>query len=318
MKSKITKSNVYVLLCTLFLTFGLRTDVQAQQDAQFTQYMFNPLVINPAYAGSREVLSAIVLYRDQWVNFEGAPTTGTFSINSPLRNPKVGVGLHIINDVIGPNRNTGVLGSYAYRLPLTKGKICLGLRAGAYQYTQDLSKITYYEADKFYGQNKVWAPTFDFGTYYYTKKFYAGACASHINQAQLTLSDSSGTGKRRIVSHFVANAGYAFVMSKQLTFRPSMVIKSTLRTAPNVDVNAAFLLQEKLWIGVGMRLSVNKQILNSGIAMIEYSINKKFRLGYSYDISLNELITVNQGSHELFLGFDFELFKSKTLSPRYF
>src|SRR6185369_11951773 len=148
-----------------------------------------------------------------------------------------------------------------------------------YQYGYDLNKITYKDPDIYSGKLTKWAPTFDFGVYYYTKKFYAGACASHINQASLVLSDTVGAVKNKVVSHFIANVGYAYVINKQITLKPSMVIKSTLQVLPSVDLNMAVLIQEKLWIGLGARMSLMGKPLNSGIAMIEYAISKKFRMG---------------------------------------
>jgi len=298
------------LLLGFFLFAGL-AETSAQQDPQYSQYMFNPLVLNPAYAGSRDMFSAVALYRNQWISLPGAPVTQTVSINTPLKDPKLGVGLHVINDKIGPKQTTGILTSYAYRIAMAKGKLALGLRAGIYSYRLNYDMIEFKDPDVFYGNKTHYTPTVDFGTYYYTKKFYAGACVSHIDQSKYGTNPTSNTDSR-LVSHLVATAGYAMVFSKHITFRPSMVLKAVKNAPPTFDLNAAILLNENLWIGMGARSK------NEGLVMFEYAISKNLRAGYSFDIQFSKVRTATQGSHEIFLGFDFELFKAKTLSPRYF
>lgn len=301
-----------IVLCALLSANKI---LLAQQDAQFTQYMFNPLVLNPAYAGSREGVSGNMLYRDQWAAFDGAPVTQTFGIHSPLRNNKVGLGFHIINDQIGPVGTTGINGSYAYRLKMGKGKLALGLRAGVFNYRFDWNKIEYKDKTDVFAAvlpTRRFMPTFDFGTYYYTGKFYLGAAVSHIDQATYAKVATDGNYKIKLASHIVVTSGYAWVINKKVTFKPSVVVKTLVNQIPTIDVNAAVLIDEKLWIGLGARST------NAAMIIAEYNINKNFRFGYSYDISINELRSVNKGSHEVFLGFDFEIYKTRTLTPRYF
>lgn len=306
----------YRLLGALLLLLLLsNNNLFAQQDAQFTQYMFNPLVLNPAYAGSREGISGNMLYRDQWTAFEGAPVTQTFGIHAPLRNNKVGLGFHVINDQIGPVGTTGINGSYAYRLKMGKGKLALGLRAGIFNYRFDWNKVEYKDkTDIFSGvlPTRRFMPTFDFGTYYYTSKLYFGVAVSHLDQATYAKTVTDGNYKIKLASHFVATAGYAVVINKKVTLKPSVVVKTLTNQIPTVDFNAAILLDEKLWLGVGVRST------NSAMIIAEYNLSRNFRFGYSYDMSINEMQSVNKGSHEVFLGFDFDIYKTKTLSPRYF
>jgi type IX secretion system PorP/SprF family membrane protein len=299
------------------LSFILLTTSSAfcQQDPQFTQYMFNPLVLNPAYAGSREALSAVLLYRNQWTGFNGAPVTQSASINSPLKNQKIGLGLHIINDRIGPKTSTGYLASYAYRMPLSKGKLSLGLRAGLYNYYTDWSKIdlkdkTDVPTADFQPQKTV--PTFDFGIYYYSSTFYIGGCTSHLDQSAYTPDLGDDGLKAKLVSHFTGTIGKAFILSEGVLFKPSMVLKSVVNGPGTADLNLNLLIDNKIWFGAGIRSGYGIMLLT------EYNITDKLRMGYSFDISLNRLSSTSTGSHEIFIGYDFDLSKTKTLSPRYF
>ena len=173
----------------------LTLNCSAQQDALYSQYLFNPLALNPAFAGSKEGLSTVLLHRSQWLGFDGAPTTQSFSIHGPLYVKghttliheslitkgksqfwkKVGLGLNIVNDKIGPNNNTGVFGSYAYRLPLGSGTLAMGLRAGVLRYKIDWTKIDYYNTEPgLNGISRVFLPGFDFGLHYYAREFFFG------------------------------------------------------------------------------------------------------------------------------------------------
>ncbi|MBK9477391.1 MAG: type IX secretion system membrane protein PorP/SprF [Bacteroidetes bacterium] len=287
----------------------------AQQTPQFTQYMFNPLVLNPAYAGSREVISTVLLYRNQWVNFEGAPTTITASINSPLRNKKLGIGLHVISDKIGPCSMNQYVGSFSYRIRLNSGKLAFGLRAGLYDYYYDWSKVDYKDkADIFNSgtSTRLLKPAFDFGMYYYNSSFYAGATI-----AQLSTKSSSNTTlltnfTNQLAPHILATVGKAFEVNSMITLRPSAVLRYTNNAPVNLDLNASFLLDEKIWLGIGIRS--NKSLVFIG----EYNISKLIRVGYSYDLTTQKLGLTNKGSHEFFVGFDIDFFKAKTISPRLF
>ncbi len=287
----------------------------SQQDPQYSQYMFNPLVLNPAYAGSREVVSTVLLYRNQWVNLDGAPVTVTASINSPLKKKKMGLGFHLISDKIGPSTMNQYVGSYAYRIRLGQGKLSFGLRAGLYDYRYDWSKVDYKDkADVFNTQQQthILQPNFDFGLYYYNKSFYSGIAISHLNVGLEKKIQKNPEFQNRLAPHILASIGKAFELNKEITFRPSAVIRYTNNAPINIDINANVLLDEKLWIGLGMRS--NQDI----VIMAEYNISRLFRVGYSYDASTRLVRTSNKGTHELFMGFDLDFFKSKTISPRIF
>ena len=177
------------LLSCLFLTAVSVDKTMAQQDPQYSQYMFNQMAINPAYAGSKEALSATAFIRSQWTGIEGAPKTETFSIHGPLKKKKVGLGFSAIADQIGPKKSFGVLGSYAYRIQIKNGFLSMGLRAGVYQYTYNWADIKYKDQADIYNTNNSTSkivPTADFGLYYYTNTMYIGYSITHLYNGRLT------------------------------------------------------------------------------------------------------------------------------------
>lgn len=307
MKQK-THLLLFFFMCLVKLCYS-------QQDPQYSQYMFNPLVLNPAYAGSREVLSSVLLYRNQWVNMDGAPLTITASINSPLKKKKTGLGFHVISDKIGPSTTTQYMGSFAYRIRLGQGKLAFGLRAGLYTYRYDWSKVEYKDkADVFNSQTitQYVKPNFDFGLYYYNRSFYSGIAISHLSLSKNNATTQLSEFQNRSALHVVANLGKAFELNKEITFRPSAVVRYTANAPLNIDVNASVLLDERIWLGLGLRS--NQDV----VIMAEYNITELMRIGYSYDASTRLIRSANKGSHEFFIGFDIDFFKAKTISPRIF
>jgi len=287
---------------------------QAQQDPQYSQYMFNQLVLNPAYAGSKEALSSTLIARNQWVGLDGAPKTITLSLHAPLKKKKVGLGLTVIGDQVGPVKSIGLLGSYAYRIPLGNGKLSFGLRAGIYDYTYNWAEITYKDqADVYNTQNttsKI-VPTADAGIYYYTNTLYTGLSVTHLYNGRLT-SVSSVDGDNAILSpHLFFTFGKSWAFSDKLTFAPSLVLKAAKGAPATADLNACFLLKERVWLGVSFRTGYGI------VALAEFQLTDKLKLGYSYDIGLNKIGRYGGGSHEIMIGYDFNIFKSKMMSPRY-
>lgn len=286
----------------------------AQQDPLFTQYMFNPVMVNPAYTGSREVVSSVLLYRHQWVGFTGAPKTQTFSTHMPLKRQKIAVGLQLLHDEIGPKNTMGYFMTYAYRFKLQRGKLSLGLRAGAYDYMYNWDKIDYRDNTDMYnnqGTTRTFVPNFDFGGYYYTKKEYAGIAFSHIgNPRGFKSKDSSYVAK--LFMHFTITGGKAFVLNDDVTFRPSFIIRNSGLSKADADLNLSFLIKNMFWVGVAARTNLGV------MALVEYNITPNLRAGYSYDMNFNKLRSTNSGSHEIFIGYDIDIKHNRILSPRYF
>lgn len=309
----ITKPMKKLLTALLLLT---ASSLFAQQDALFSQYMFNKMAINPGYAGSRELLTADILYRYQWVNIEGAPKTITASIHSPLNNPHIALGLNVYNDRIGAMSYTGAMATFAYRIIFPTGKLSFGLQAGVKNngiVWNDL--LTYDESDPYlvYQVKKKIVPDANVGVYYYTDKFYVGLSSLQLLQNQtLVVTDSAGKNQfSKLLAHFFGMAGMAIPLNENVVFRPSLLAKYVKNAPPQLDLNASFLFANTIWAGVSYRTE-------KAISLItEINLAQNLRIGYSYDIWLNELKVYNRGSHEFRLSYDFNI-KKRFLTPRYF
>lgn len=308
------KLKKYLFLLLMVLPFLS----EAQQDPQFNQYFFNPLSINPAYAGSRGTLSAVAVHRSQWVGFDGAPSTQAFAIHSPTSNKKMGLGLQIMNDQIGPKNTVSVSGTYAYKIKLGRGRLGFGLRASIFNYAFNWDEIEYRDGSNFDGTERgietYMVPSFDFGLYYSDHKNYIGLELTHLNQGKLGVQSDNinleNASRQEAQAIFIA--GRAFRLNQNVTFKPSILAKTANNQPAFIDVNASVLLKEKLWLGLSYRRGYG------AVAIIEYNISQFFRIGYSYDISTTDLGRQNGGSHEIFIGYDLNLFKSRIISPRYF
>jgi len=300
------------------LLFFVSANIFAQQDPLFSQYMFNKLAVNPGYAGSRELVSTDLLYRNQWVNIDGAPKTISASLHTPLTNPHLALGANIYNDKIGPMSNTLAMGTFAYRVIFPKGKLSFGLQAGVKSNGLLWNEFNAKDEDdpfllyKNQLKNKV-VPDANFGVYYYSKNFYVGLSSHQLLQNKtLSVTDSEGnTQVTKLMSHFYAMSGVAIPISENVIFRPSMLAKYVKNAPPQIDLNASFLFANKIWLGASYRTEKAVSL------MTEINIADNFRVGYSYDMWFNELKAYNKGSHEIRLSFDININK-RILTPRYF
>lgn len=305
--------HIFLLNAALLVTLV----THAQQDAKFNQYMFNPLGINPAYAGSREVLSTVLLWRNQWVGFEGAPVTETFAIHGPLVRRKMGLGFQVTNDNIGPRNIISAEVDYAYRFPFLKGKLSFGLGAGVNYYSFDWNKIDYKDQGDVvpaYGVRQAITPDADFGIWYNTNKLYAGLELAHLTQSRINITDTTvnSANAYRQFRHYSFTMGRAFMINRTYTLKPSILYKQAGLYMGMLDLNLSVLINNKLWLGVTARPKYG------AVAIFEYVFNRKYRLGYSFDYPLNDLRYSHGSSHEIFLGIDFGIPRSNTVSPRYF
>lgn len=312
MKKIILAFGIWLLANSLLLWRGAGGEAFAQQDAQYSQYMFNRLALNPAYAGSREVLATSLLYRDQWTAIEGAPSTAAFSIQMPLKKKKIGLGAEIISDRIGPKNTTALLASYAYRIPLAKGKLAFGLRMGIYDYVIDLKSEYFKDQNDAYlrehsGRSSKFTGTGDFGMYYYSRTFYCGLSATHLNRGKIveTTSDSA-----RQALHYFIPLGKSFEAGNVI-INPSILIKGATNSPSAVDVGCNLLLKEKLWLGLSLRSSYG------AVFLAQYQVNEKMKVGYSYDYGANKIGTAGRGSHEIMIGYDLNIHGTKMIMPRY-
>jgi type IX secretion system PorP/SprF family membrane protein len=306
------------IIYTALLAVCFSTDVFAQQDPQYSQYMFNPLSANPAYAGSRGVLNGAVLFRKQWIGFgNGAPTTQVLAINTPTRKGKVGVGLELVADQIGPKKTTGFYLNYAYRMPLGKGKLALGLGAGIINSQINWGLISYKDQGDIYaglGSTSQTFPDFKFGVFFNNKNFYTGGSVTHLNESVYGLTASTYSNTARFRRHIFFTLGRAFSLGSNVLFSPSIMLRGVtgVASAGSADLNLNFKIKNTLWLGLSFRSE------KSLIALIQYNITEKLKVGYSYDMTFNGLKQYQSGSHEIMLGFDLNLFNGQVLSPRYF
>ncbi len=287
----------------------------AQQDVLFSQYMFNKLTINPGYAGSREVFSADLVYRYQWVGIEGAPKTLSLSIHSPLRDDHVAIGGYIYSDQIGPTIDQGALATYAYRINLPKGKLSFGLQAGIKYNTIDWNMIQLEDPDfVFQGEQKSkLVPDANFGIYYYSNRMFAGISSKQLLQNEYGMVTIDGKKTySKLLRHFYGMAGVAVPVSDMVIFRPSVLVKYVPNAPWQMDLNASFLFNDLFWLGMTYRTDGDLVFLT------EIKVGRKYRIGYSYDINVKDRINYNSSSHEIRLGLDLDLLKNRMYSPRYF
>lgn len=313
--------------------------VQAQQDAQYTQFMYNKLPQNAAYTGSREVLSIRALYRDQWVgNKNGgtnkAPQTATFSIHSPLKNDHFALGFFFVNDRLGQEHKNQFDVTYAYRVALGKKfKLSLGINAGIYWYKWNATnEVAIDNADPLLQQNvsKV-LPDVGAGIYIYHPNFYFGASIPNFIKGDLNNKNSNGNAKR--TPHFVAMIGGAIPLGKsgavylrpQMQYRYLAVSKNQYTIPHTLDFNLSLLIYNRVNIGAQYRTAPgernNPARLYNGDsfdAMLEVWPIKQLMIGYAYDYTISKLNNYNTGSHEIILGYDFAFQKKKAVTPRYF
>jgi len=314
------KKIVYIVVMVL-----LGKHVFAQQDPQYSQYMFNQVVINPAYVGSKEALSATMDMRKQWVAMEGSPRTGTISLHGPLPIKSIGLGGHLVNEAIGPVKWSSAHFDFAYRFKLGKGKLSLGLAGGMVNYNMTLTQSDYKDpGEAFPNQNLGPKTAFDVGTgfYYYSSSFYIGGSVTHLNRPNLYKDTYYFTNAASVKDtsyinfnlrpHSFLYLGKGFLINENLVVNPSILFKddNTGRLG-TVDVNCNFLLKKKLWLGLSYRSGYGV------VGLFQYSVTEQLKIGYSYDRGFNRIGIAGRGSHEIMIGYNFNIFKSKMLSPRY-
>jgi type IX secretion system PorP/SprF family membrane protein len=290
----------------------LSMTASAQQDPQYTQYMYNMNVVNPAYAGSKETLSLTALYRKQWSGLDGAPETFTFSGHTPV-NDKVGLGLSAIKDELGPVKETNVYVDFSYTLQVSESlKLALGLKAGATFHDIGLTDLELQDSnDPLFSQDiSNTYPNVGAGAFFYGDNFYVGlSVPNFLTSVHL---DENGIKYGSEVNHYFATAGYVFQVSENTKLKPSTMVKSAFNAPMSFDVNLNALFYEKFEIGASYRLE------DSFSGLIGFQATPYLRIGYAYDHVVSELDAVSSASHEVILTFDL-LFKQKALrSPRYF
>ncbi len=296
--------------------FIVSNQANAQQEHQYTQYMFNTVSVNPAYAGTRDAMNLLLLSRNQWTGFEGAPKTHTFSMHTPISNYKMGVGLSVVADEIGPVRNYYINFNYAYRVQLTqKMTLSMGIKGGVYNYYAGLTDVNTGQSDPSYAQDleKKMQPNAGAGLYLYTNKWYAGFSIPKLIQTDLDEQQSTASTWSELKRHYILMAGYVFDLNNELMLKPSFMNKIVQGAPPSTDIAAQLIYRNTFWVGASYRIG-------DAVAFIgNVQINKQLMVGYSYDYTTSNLNSINNGTHEIMISYDFDGFlKKKVKSPRYF
>jgi type IX secretion system PorP/SprF family membrane protein len=301
------------------LAGGLLTlSAMAQQDPMYTMYMWNTMAVNPGYAGSAGMMTVSALARQQWTGLQGAPSTQTFVVHTPLKDPSMGIGMSIVNDKIGPVHNTGMYADFAYRIKTTKrARLAFGLKAGADLYQADLTGVENRNVDDpSFSQNVTGKirPNFGFGLYYWSKMGYVGLSTPKLLQNDL-VSGNSDIDKLlygRVKRHYFLIAGYVFKVNRDIKFKPSMMLKAVEGAPLSTDITASFLFVEKFWVGAAYRY------WDGFSAILSMQITDQLRAGYAYDLTTTSLGAYTGGSHEFMVNYDLFFNKEKLRSPRYF
>lgn len=285
----------------------------AQQQAMFTQYMFNASAINPAVVGTHDGLSLTALVRQQWVGIEGAPNTQTMSLHSPLLNERIGLGLTVIRDEIGITRQHGVFGAYAYRVNFGTATLSLGLQAGLVDYSSNQNELNPNNQDNSLQENyqSGLKPNFGTGAYLYTDRLYIGVSAPMLVN-QNFLDDNPDINQKDQKKHYFIMAGYVFDLNRALKLKPNLLVKAVDGAPIEVDINANLLIEEMIWIGASYRS------FDSIDALIELQVNPQMRIGYAHDFTTSDLRFANRGTHEIMVNYLFKYKNKKTITPRYF
>ena len=296
-----------------FITMLLAIVSYGQQDAQFTQYMYNTININPAYAGSRGAMSIFALHRTQWVGLDGAPTTNAASINTPINNSNLGLGVSFVNDKIGPTNENTISADLSYTIPTSENfKLSFGMKATANLFNLNVDKLN--PADQgdpqFQNLRNVFTPNVGAGIYYHSDKAYLGLSVPNFIQTNRYNDNQVAIFKEKINYYLIG--GYVFDLSYDIKFKPAFLTKLVEGSPLQVDVSANFMFIEKVVVGVAYRWSAAMS------AMVGFQVTDGMYIGYGYDLETTNLENYNSGSHEIFLRY--EIFKNneKVITPRFF
>ncbi|OOV26930.1 hypothetical protein BXU11_11260 [Flavobacterium sp. LM5] len=303
MKTRLTS---FLLLLVAAASYG-------QQDAQFTQYMYNTININPAYAGSRGAMSIFALHRTQWVGLDGAPTTNAVSINTPISNSNLGLGVSFVNDKIGPTNENTISADLSYSIQTSADfKLSFGMKATANLFNLNASKLNPVNQGDAQFQNlrNVFTPNVGAGIYYHSDKAYLGLSVPNFIQTNRYNDNEVAIFKERINYYFIG--GYVFDLSSDIKFKPAFLTKVVEGSPLQVDVSANFMFVEKLTLGVAYRWSAAMS------AMVGFQVSDGMYIGYGYDLETTNLENYNSGSHEIFLRYEIFKNSNKILTPRFF
>ncbi|PHR69868.1 MAG: hypothetical protein COA67_09150 [Lutibacter sp.] len=304
-------SNIKGLIIAIFMLM-ITFSSFSQQDPQYTQYMYNTMSVNPAYAGQRETLSVTGLYRTQWVGIDGAPKTQTLGIHSPLRNERIGLGLSIVNDALGPANETYINANFSYTIPLNRydKKLSFGLKGGFHLLDTDWSKGKFQNPDRVFNENvNLISPTVGAGLYLHTRKWYLGLSVPNFITTKHYDDFQESFAAERL--HYFLIGGYVFDLNDNTKLKPSFLVKAVSGAPLIADVSANLLFKEKLTLGLAWRWD------DSFSALAGFQVDKGLYIGYAYDMTTTNLNNYNSGTHEIMMRFELQKL-SRFMSPRFF
>lgn len=289
----------------------------AQQDPLFTQYMTNPITVNPAVAGVRKIHNVSFSFREQWAGIEGAPQTSALNYSGSFSDGKVGAAGVLIYDQLGPIRQMGIYGSYSYHIRMGEtgeSRLAFGLMGGANYYTYDLLNLTSDEYDDYVivdGADQILLPNFGFGMFYYQSNFFVGASIPKLLRNSISSGQEEYASASTEERHFFILSGGIIKLSNDFDLRPSVFGRAVNGAPESLDLNLTGVYKDKIWFGAMYRVKASLG------GLVRWQISDNIQIGYSYDMSTNRLASYNAGSHELSLSYDFrpknmsaDLFKS--------
>lgn len=300
-----TKNFILALMLVSLVSYS-------QQDAQYTQYMYNTININPAYAGSRGVLSVFGLHRTQWAGLDGAPVTNSFSINTPIKNSNLGIGLSFVNDRIGPTEENNISLDLSYSIKTSESyKLSFGVKGSTNLFNLDPSKLNIYTPDNsLQGFNNKLSPNIGAGAYLHSKRSYLGLSVPNFFETNHYNDNDLAVYKEKM--NFYLIGGYVFDLSSNLKFKPSFLSKMVQGAPLQLDVSANFLINDKFVLGGAWRWSAAASL------MAGFQISDGLYIGYAYDLETTKLAHYNSGSHEVFLRFELFNRQDRIVAPRFF
>ncbi|SEB07172.1 type IX secretion system membrane protein, PorP/SprF family [Flavobacterium gillisiae] len=300
-----TRIVLFALLFTGVVSYG-------QQDAQFTQYMYNTININPAYAGSRGALSIFALHRTQWVGLDGAPVTNAVSVNTPFNNSRLGLGVSIINDKIGPTHENTISADLSYTIPTSeKVKLSFGIKATANLFDLDVTRLNPVDDDpSLHDYNNKFSPNIGAGVYLHSDKAYVGLSIPNFIETNRYDDNEVAIFKEKINYYLIA--GYILDLNNSIKFKPALLTKMVKGAPLQVDVSGNFMFNEKFVVGIAYRWSAAVS------AMVGFQVSEALYLGYGYDFETTNLDNYNSGSHEIFLRYELFRNNNKMTTQRFF
>lgn len=287
----------------------------AQHTPLTSQYLFNGLLINPAYAGSRDAFTANLTWRQQWVGFQGAPVTQVLSLHTPIKRSRVAMGVLLVNDRIGVSRETGFLTNYAYRIPFRRGKLQLGIGAGVSVLQADWTSLSLQDRnDSQFASDTRGAvrPNFSTGVFYYKKSFFIGASMPFMLSHRFDASRQMWTiGSERTQQQPMITGGYLWKMNREFKLKPSTLIRYQSASGLQADLSANLIIRDKIWTGLSYRSN------DAVVGSFEVLPTPQWRLGYAYDLGISAITPYHRGTHELMLQYEFGK-RIHVRDPRYF